>query len=113
MRRAEVYDAGLSPTEGSEQAGSRPVLIVSRDAINLNSPVMVIVPLTRALRKRRLYPSHVRISKTEGGLTDESIALCEQIRAIDKRRLVRFRGTISPGTMARVDQALRITLDLD
>ncbi len=113
MRRAEVYDAGLSPTEGSEQAGSRPVLIVSRDAINLNSPVVVIVPLTRSLRKRRLYPSHVRISKTEGGLTDESIALCEQIRAIDKRRLVQFRGTAGPDTMARVDQALRITLDLD
>ncbi len=113
MRRGDIYDARLGQTEGSEQAGTRPVLIVTRDAINSNSPVVVVVPLTRALHKIRIYPSHVLVPSSEGGLTEPSVALCEQARAIDKRRLIRFRGSLNPDTLALVNEALRITLDLD
>ncbi|MBU0704171.1 MAG: type II toxin-antitoxin system PemK/MazF family toxin, partial [Chloroflexi bacterium] len=68
MKRGDVYDARLSPTEGSEQAGIRPVIIVSRDAINRYSPVIVVVPLTKAANVSRDYPSNVHLSKSEGGL---------------------------------------------
>jgi len=112
MRRGDVYDARLSPAEGSEQAGTRPVVIVSRNVINRFSPVVVIVPFTNAANVKRDYPSDVRVPKGEGGLSLESVALTGQVRAIAKTRLLRYRGTLPPETMRRIDQALRITLDL-
>lgn len=112
MKRGDVYDARLSPTEGSEQTGVRPVIIVSRDAINRYSPVIVVVPLTKAANVRRNYPSNVRLSKSGGGLTVDSVALGGQVRAIAKSRLLRHRGHISTESMRQVNKALRITLDL-
>ncbi|MFQ5857309.1 MAG: type II toxin-antitoxin system PemK/MazF family toxin [Anaerolineae bacterium] len=112
MRRGDIYDARLSPTEGSEQAGTRPVVIASRNAINRFSPVVVVVPFTNAANVKRDYPSDVRVAQGEGGLTLDSVALTGQVRAIAETRLLRYRGTLSPATMRRIDQALRITLDL-
>ena len=112
MVRGDIYDARLSPTEGSEQAGMRPVVIVSRDAINRNSPVVVIVPLTDAANVKRQYPNNVSIKAGEGGLTLDSIALGGQLRAIATSRLLQRRGALPPETMAAIDHALRITLDL-
>ena len=63
MRRGDIFNARLNPTEGSEQAGIRPVVVVSRDAINKNSSVVVIVPLTKATNVKRSYPSNVSILK--------------------------------------------------
>ena len=112
MRRGDIFDARLNPTEGSEQAGVRPVVIVSRDAINKNSSVIVVVPLTNATNVKRNYPNNVTIGKGEGGLTIESVLLGGQVRAISKSRLLRQRGTLSTEIMQQVDRALRITLDL-
>ena len=112
MRRGDVFDARLNPTEGSEQAGVRPIVIVSRDAINKNSSVIVVVPLTKTTNVKRRYPNNVAIEKGEGGLTIESVFLGGQIRAISKSRLLRQRGTLSTETMQQIDRALRITLDL-
>lgn len=112
MKRGDIFDARLNPTEGSEQAGTRPVVIVSRDAINKNSPVVVVVPLTRSANVKRTYPNNVMIAKGEGGLTFESVLLGGQIRAIAKSRLLRQHGTLSAATMQQIDRALRITLDL-
>ena len=112
MDRGDVYDARLNPTEGSEQRGTRPVVIVSRNAINDNSPVIVIVPLTDAANTKRPYPNNVHIPADEGGLSMDSIALVGQVRAVDVSRLLRRRGTLSAGTMRAIDRALRITLDL-
>jgi mRNA interferase MazF len=112
MRRGEIYDARLDPIEGSEQGGVRPVIIVSRDAINSSSPLVVVVPCTTYRAQRRLYPSQVMISATDGGLERDTIALGEQIRALSKTRLLRLRGTLSHATLSRLDQALLITLDL-
>ena len=112
MVRGDIYDARLSPVEGSEQAGTRPVVIVSRDAINHNSPVIVVIPLTDAANVRRTYPNNVPIPAGEGGLTLDSVALAGQVRAIAVMRLVRRRGKLPPATMNAIDRALRITLDL-
>lgn len=112
MKRGEVYEARLSPTEGSEQAGTRPVIIVSRDAINQSSPVIVVVPLTDRANVKRSYPSNVVIPRGEGGLTVDSVALGGQVRAIAKTRLGPLRGALSPLMMQAVDRALRVTLDL-
>ncbi len=112
MKRGDIFDARLNPTEGSEQAGVRPVVIVSRDAINSNSSVVVVVPLTKAANVPRNYPNNVTIALGEGGLAYESVLLGGQIRAISKTRLLRQRGALSSQTMQQIDRALRITLDL-
>ena len=112
MKRGDVYDARLFPTEGSEQSGIRPVIVVSRDAINSNSPVIVIVPLTKATNVSHTYPNNVFIAQGNGGLTIDSIALGGQVRAIAKSRLLRPRGSLPAAILEQVSRALRITLDL-
>lgn len=112
MRRGEVYDARLDPTEGSEQAGWRPVIIASRDAINAASPVILAVPCTTYRPGRRLYPSQVLLRAPDGGLSVDSVALGDQVRALAKSRLGRRRGQLSAAALAALDQALLIALDL-
>lgn len=112
MRRGEVYLARLDPTEGSEQAGTRPVVIVSRDAINRYSPVVVICPFTDAVHVTRLYPSDVRVNAPEGGMVKDSVVLTLQVRAVAKRRLIRRLGALEPDTLQWIGNALKITLDL-
>lgn len=112
MKRGDVYDARLNPVEGSEQAGTRPVIIVSRDAINRYSPVIVVVPLTKALNVKRQYPNNVHIDKGVAGLTYASVALTGQIRAISKTRLLRLRGSLPDDILLKIERALHITLDL-
>jgi mRNA interferase MazF len=112
VRRGEVYDARLDPPEGSEQAGSRPVVIVSRGAINAASPGVLAVPCTTYRLGRRLYPSQVLLHAPDGGLTADSVALGEQVRALAKSRLGRQRGMLSAEALAELDRALLIALDL-
>ena len=111
--RGDVFMANLDPSQGSEQSGTRPVVVVSRDAINHYSPIVVVVSLTDSGNKKKTYPSHVRIPAGMGGLSMDSIALCEQVRAINKTRLRRHLGRMDKSTMAEIEAALRITLDLE
>ena len=104
--------ARLDPREGSEQAGQRPVVIVSRNAINEHSSVVVVVPLTDRANKKTIYPSHAVLKAGDGGLTKDSVALGEQIRAISTTRLIRFMGRASESAIAEISSALRIALDL-
>jgi len=112
VRRGEVYDARLDPTEGSERRGSRPVVIVSRNAINAASSAVVAVPFTTHRPERRLYPSHTLVHAPDGGLEVDSVALCEQVRVMAKSRFLRRRGVLSAAAMRRIEAALVITLDL-
>ena len=112
IERGDVFRANLHPTEGSEQDGIRPVVVVSRDAINRSSPVVVIVPFTDAANKAKTYPSHVRFKAGTAGLTMDSIAVCEQVRAISKSRLKSALGKLNRSELASIEAALKITLDL-
>src|SRR5207302_1653544 len=106
----EVNDARLDPVEGSEQRGSRPVVVISRDAINESSPVVSAAPFTTYREGRRIYPSQVLVKAPEGGLEVDSVILGEQVRVLDKKRLLRRRGELTPATMARLNEALRICI---
>lgn|SRR5208282_4698877 len=110
--RGDVFSARLDPTVGSEQAGTRPVVVLSRDSINANSPVVVVVPLTDAANVRRTYPSHAHLAKGAGGLKMDSIAKTEQIRAVQVSRFVGYYGRLDQRSLQRVEEALRITLAL-
>ena len=112
MRRGDVYLARLDPTLGSEQAGTRPVILVSRDAINRSSPVVVAVPCTTYRAGRRIYPSQVLLRAPEGGLGAASLALGDQVRAVAKSRLVKQLGSLSAEYLEKIDRILLITLDL-
>jgi len=111
-RRGEVYSLRLDTVEGSEQRGSRPAVVVSRNAINQASPVIVVCPLTDARHVSRPYPSDVLVKAPEGSLTKDSVVLTGQIRAVAKTRLLVRLGELQPDTMREVEQALRITLHL-
>jgi mRNA interferase MazF len=110
--RGDLFSARLDPTEGSEQAGTRPVVVVSRDSINANSPVVVVVPVTDAANVKRLYPSHAHLAKGSGGLKMDSVAKAEQIRAVQVSRFVGYCGRLDREALARIEDAIKITLAL-
>ena len=112
MRRGEIYDARLEMTEGSEQGGTRPVIIVSRDVINLSRAVVLVVPCTTYQDGKRVYPTQVLILSPDGGLKKDSIAMADQVRVLSKTRFLRLRGILSEVVMTHLDQALLIALDL-
>jgi mRNA interferase MazF len=87
-------------------------VIVSRDAINRASPVVVACPLTDARHIQRLYPSDVLVKAAEGGLAKDSVVLTGQIRAVAKNRLVKRLGQLKQNTMRAIEQAIKITLQL-
>jgi mRNA interferase MazF len=111
VSRGEVWMADLAPAVGSEQSGIRPVLVVQTDRANAHSPHTIIIPFTSRIRQR-LLPSHVFVPAGEGGLTQDSVALAEQIRAIDLARLIRHMGDLPDPRMNEVDKALRTILEL-
>jgi mRNA interferase MazF len=111
-KRGDVYLARLDPKEGSEQAGARPVVVVSRDSINQNSPVVIVVPVTDRSNKKRLYPSQVVLKAGDGGLSIDSIALAEQVRAISTTRFIKHLGNLTLQSVTQIGAALKIALDL-
>ena len=86
------------------------MIVVSRDSINANSPVVVVVPVTDAANVKRLYPSHAHLAKGSGGLKMESVAKAEQIRAIQVSRFVGYYGRLDRYAVAMIEEAIRITL---
>jgi mRNA interferase MazF len=111
VKRGEVWKADLSPTRGTEQSGVRPVVVVQTDRANPHSPHTIIVPFTTRIRAK-LLPSHALVPAGEGGLTQDSVALCEQVRVVDQGRLLARLGDLSASRMQQISDALRIILDL-
>ena len=107
--RGEVYYADLAPVIGSEQGGLRPVLIIQNDVGNKHSPTTIIAPITSRFTKKPL-PTHVPLSNC--GLAKDSIALCEQLRTIDKRRLGDKLGSMDEKDKVALDKAIEISLGL-
>jgi len=112
VNRGDVYWARLGTGEGSEQAGKRPAIIVSRDAINKFSPVVIIVPLSRRRDRKHVYPSQIEVPAGVSGLTSDSVVQCEQVRAIAKTRLIQPLGHLPGRVMAAINDCLKIALDL-
>lgn len=112
IKRGDTFLVDLNPVVGAEQAGIRPALVIQIDKANAASPHTVIIPFTTRIREVKL-PSHVRIPAGVGGLAEESILLCEQIRIIDKRRLVRKIGSIGEEHLREVGIAIKVILGLE
>jgi mRNA interferase MazF len=112
--RGEVWLADMGIGRGREQVGRRPVLVVSDDAFNAGLAGLVMVaPLTSKIAKSKNIPAHIRVDPPEGGLKTASVILCDQLRAVSKDRLGKAAwGTVSAGTLAAVETALRMLLGL-
>ncbi len=107
--RGSVYLVNLDPTIGAEMKKTRPAVVISNDIMNQYTP-LVIVALITGRAEARFH--EVGLQPPEGGLTKASVIVPTQIRTIDKLRLVKELGHCSTSTMARLDQALAITLSL-
>jgi mRNA interferase MazF len=119
ISRGQIYFVNLSPTQGREQTGPRPVLVVSVDAINRQPLVIAVVVGTDAKNVPRDYPTNVRVTAKETGLPIDTVFLCFQIRSLDPARFFdpkthrpNLAGTLPPARMVEVDNALRLVLGL-
>lgn len=112
IKRGDIYYAELNPVIGSEQGGTRPVLIISNDIGNRHSPTVIVAAITSRVHTKAKLPTHTAIRDFEE-LNKDSIILLEQIRTIDKKRLQEYIGMLSANEMARVDKALAISVSLN
>ncbi|MDL2224692.1 type II toxin-antitoxin system PemK/MazF family toxin [Eubacteriales bacterium OttesenSCG-928-M02] len=109
IKRGDIYMADLSPVVGSEQGGVRPVVIIQNDTGNKYSPTVIAAAVTSVTTKNKL-PTHIPLKGSDGSVGRDSIILAEQIRTIDKMRLVKYIGTVPESKMAEVDLALSVSL---
>lgn len=110
-QRGEVYLVDFDPTIGAEIKKTRPALILQNDVSNQYSSITIIAAITSQF-KEPLYPTEVLIKAPEGGLVIDSVALLNQIRSIDKQRLIKRLGNLTSGTIEQVDRAIQISLGL-
>ena len=109
VRRGQIYYADLSPVVGSEQGGTRPVLVIQNDVGNKYSPTVIACAVTSQMTKAKL-PTHIELRQGQFGLPKDSVVLVEQIRTLDKRRLKEKLGQLDEKTMEKVDKAILISL---
>lgn len=108
--RYELWMAEFNPTIGREQAGLRPCLIISSNGFNQSrAELVIVVPITS---KDKGIPSHIEINPPEGGLKITSFAKTEDVRSISLLRLIKRIGKISPETMKKIEDRLRLLLEL-
>ena len=113
IKRGEIYFVNLNPVQGREQAGKRPVLVLSIDAINQLPLVVTVIVGTKGENIRRDYPTNVRVSTAESGLPMETGFLCFQIRSLDLTRFTNEpAGQLTREKMTEIEATVRYCLGL-
>jgi mRNA interferase MazF len=110
-KRGDVYLVRFDPTVGSEIKKTRPAIVVQNNIGNRYSSSVIVLAIS-SMSNEKLYPTEVLLLPQEGGIVKRSTILANQIRSVDKSRLVRRLGKVNVETVARVDQALKISLGL-
>ena len=111
IKRGELFFCNLDPVIGSEQGGTRPVLIIQNDVGNKYSPTTIVVATITSKVSKTELPTHVSLSHVPG-LDRDSLLLLEQLRTVDRSRLRSLIGRLDPDTMKQVNQALAVSLGL-
>jgi mRNA interferase MazF len=111
IKRGGIYVASLDPVLGSEISKTRPVVIVSNDKNNEFSGTVTILPLT-SQNLERIYPFEVFLPRGIGNLPEDSKIKADQIRTLDRGRIVKHVGDLGKAEMKRIDDAMKIHLDL-
>lgn len=114
MKRGEVYVADLAPRSGSEQRGRRPVIVVSHDAFNQtpNWRSIIVVPVSTSPAQAGRGPTAIALPKRAGGLRQASVALCHQVTTLDRAKLARRLGELTPEQLRQVEAGLKAALAL-
>lgn len=112
IKRGDIILAVLEPVKGSEQGGVRPVLVIQNDEGNKFSPTTIIAPITSRIYEKE-YPTNVFIRKEDSLLNNDSTVLLNQIRTIDKRRIIKKIGSLDIYLMSKVDRTIKVSLALE
>ncbi len=110
-KRGDLYLINFDPTMGAEIRKTRPALVLQNDIANRYSPVTIVAAITSHVDEP-LYPTEILITSKETGLTQDSAVLLNQVRTIDKKRLIKYLGAVNKETMGKVDRALEISLGI-
>ena len=112
IKRGEIFLANLEPVVGSEQGRIRPVLIIQNNDSNEFSPITIVAPITAKIYTKE-FPTNVEILPSESKLKNKSTILLNQIRTIDKSRLIKKVGSLDREIMKKVNLSIKISLDLE
>jgi len=112
IKRGDVVLVNLNPVKGSEQGGIRPCLVIQNNLGNRYSPTTIIAPIT-SKKFNKEFPTNVSLLKEDSGLDRDSTALLNQVTTIDKRRIIKRMGFLNEEMMAKVDLALKISLNIN
>ena len=110
-KRGDIYLANLNPFKGSEQGGTRPVLVLQNNDGNYYCPTLIVAPITTKLKKLNM-PTHCCFEKVRG-LDEPSMVSLEQIKTIDKCRVEKYLGKMTRKQMAKVEDAIRESLGME
>lgn len=113
VNKWEIYFCALDPTRGSEQKGTRPVLVISTDAVNHNLPVSTVLPFSSIKPGSKIYPTEIKIPANISGLPKDSVVMFQQIRTVSHGRLLNMVGRITDAEMqTKIAEACRNYFDL-
>ena len=109
-----IFWAEFEPARDSKQSGTRPVIVISSEAINSSLPIVGVLPITSMKKGRKIYSTEVFLSREETGLEKDSISMSHQVRVLSKNRLMQKCGVInSPETMERIQESVKVFLDIE
>lgn len=111
-KRGDIYKVNLNPHRGSEQGGTRPVIVLQNNVGNYFSSTLVVAPLTSKVKSKKNLPTHYVI-KNVPELAEESLVLLEQITTIDKSRVMEYIGKVSREEMKEIEKAIRVSLGFE
>lgn len=111
-RRGDIYYADLNPVCGSEQGGKRPVVVIQNNMGNTHSPTLIVAAITTRVDKKRKFPAHYAV-RDNSAFEEPSTIMLEQIRTIDKKRVLGYLGKIDAKEMMGVDKVLMLSLALE
>ena len=112
IKRGDILLVDFEPVKGSEQGRIRPAIAVQNNILNKFSPLTIVAPVTSRTYEKE-YPTNVFVKKEDSALNNDSTVLLNQIRTIDKRRIIRKLGSLNIFLMNKIDMAIRICLSLN
>lgn len=113
VNKWEIYFCNLDPTKGSEQRGTRPVMVISTDAVNHNIPVSTVLPLSSVKPGDKIYPTEILLKPVESGLPKLSVAMVQQIRTVSHDRLLNKVSALTDvAKQEEITEALRNYFDI-
>ena len=112
IKRGDILLVNFEPVKGSEQGRIRPAIVVQNNILNKFSPLTIVAPVTSKIYDKE-YPTNVFIKKEDSELNNDSTVLLNQIRTIDKKRIIKKIGFLDSLLMKKVDLAIKICLSLE